>query len=1126
MSSTVEGGGTASALATAVVEARQYELLKDLDTAFFEGFTAAREAAGQDLHVANPLADGYGPYLAFRRELLRMKLVGEHAQRRDMGHYHAKNRFSLGACGDVAAPARESIPITSAPDTIAPQLQGSYAAWRRNLLALRFERRRAALGEEVVRRIAADAMRRAEEAEARERALERGEQPPGTEVTSLAGEGAARKGGAGPQPHVWRIRHHFDGLFVDGASPSEGDDWRPGSVRGGGAGVRDRARRPPPEPVSRSVTALAFAHDGQDHVAIGTEGGVVYLACATTGDRWATLTGHTGAITALDWSIGSSETQLVTVSNDRTARLWAVTLPVKRAPPPAPAPAPPTSGALATRRRSITRTPSSPPCSISPGASGAEAPTTPRSRAAAATAAAAGYDRAAERAKALRELEEERAAAAAAAAVAKGVILEGGAASCMRVITTDFPLTHVAFLPLNAAMFVAAGVEDADLEAEGAEGEGGAAGDVTAAPTTADGGTAAVRAVGGAFAKGFKGTVAAVKAVGGVTMGAIGAVPVVGGAVGATVSVIKGGMTAAVGGMAGMVGLGARRRERRGHLLVVHATVGRVVQDRRVQGSMGASLTKASSYITAMTFAPNGHQLFLADARGLVHYLIMETDPLKLQTRPLRDHAVIFGEGSATFIPIATAAAPTPTGGVRGGARGGGEDGGGADGGSSISSGPAGFGGGGGTVHLTSLVYRPLDSTLRCPLLLGLDSGGHVRALKLPPPTSGSVTSVPTGAARLAVGALGAVTGAVAVPSTASMVASEVAYVHYTAGLGAAVLAAAGGGWDASAGGSVGRGVTGSMGRGGAGSTAGRTAGFGYGGAVGGVGWGGGGVHSAMVPCRLTDAVVAGTPAGEVFVVAPHGNPTPPHGSRVPALSLGALVPPGSLGTVGAGIMAQQVAAKMLGHVQPIAHLALSKSESLLVSVDDGGELVVWERVPLSQADVDGGTSGYVWDDTPLSRSALALPATAGDGAKPTTGSGTGTIGRESGSMNAGSGSRMSHLLMERLNQGSLGRAAVGAAKAAASAAASAGSPVHTHSAAAGGMGSTVQPPPIPAHGATTAAVGGSGGGGGTMGRSTIPPPHPAASSPLRPVTAPSDAAPAVRSGMRAALPLNWTRTG
>jgi hypothetical protein len=94
------------------------------------------------------LADSSGPYLAFRKLLVKRRLR-EQVNKADAVAAAAPpappgapaprdllcSRFLLGACGDVDAPVGVSVPVSGAPSDAHAC---SYFQWRRTLLAHRF----------------------------------------------------------------------------------------------------------------------------------------------------------------------------------------------------------------------------------------------------------------------------------------------------------------------------------------------------------------------------------------------------------------------------------------------------------------------------------------------------------------------------------------------------------------------------------------------------------------------------------------------------------------------------------------------------------------------------------------------------------------------------------------------------------------------------------------------------------------------------------------------------------------------------------------------------------------------------------------------------------------------------
>ena len=369
-----------------------------------------REAAGQDIGDHNLLADSYAPYLAARKALLQRQLEQQDERARETGKFTPKNRFLLGAASgsphsptssttasDVMAPLPSCAPLGAANAT-SGGMQGSYMSWRRQLLAYRFEKRRAALTDELVKRLAAEAMQRALAAETSEKdsfdylskaandarhAALRGE-PLVWKCTqryesALAREDevvlSLRMGARSPDKRQRRgvdggqlLGHRQRGApgFGSGASSVAGTAfgaagssstlWGSAPTAGTGSSLYAGAGRMPSLydttsaaaaadaaaatglglPGGRTITALQFSPKGNDTFAVATAAGVVYLCSAATGEKWATLTGHSGPIVAMEWSPPEARDGLflLTVSADKTARIWQVSLPKVVQPPP------------------------------------------------------------------------------------------------------------------------------------------------------------------------------------------------------------------------------------------------------------------------------------------------------------------------------------------------------------------------------------------------------------------------------------------------------------------------------------------------------------------------------------------------------------------------------------------------------------------------------------------------------------------------------------------------------------------------------------------------------------------------------------------------------------------------
>jgi hypothetical protein len=651
---------------------------------------------------------------------------------------------------------------------------------------------------------------------------------------------------------------------------------------------------------------------------------------------------------------------------------------------------------------------------------------------------------------------------------------------------------------------------DADADAAAGTAANGAG-----AGASGNAGMAGMKAVGGLLKAGLRGGMHAMKAMGDATLGALESVPVVGGAVGKTVgltmgltvgvplALLKGAADAVKSGVANTVGAGSGTAEsdRKGYIFVASAETYRMLQERKVQGSrqaamaaMGAmgmggpngaaaagsgaaatsgmhssgmnmamdmgnaarAIQRPVSYATAMCFARNGHQLFIADASGLVHLYLVEADLAKQATRPLREHMVVFGESNTRPEgPTVTGMQQQP--------------------GAASSVGGNTAAPGGKAAYFVSLSHRPFDSALRCPLLIGLDCNKRIRALSLPPVTTAGTNKTFTGehsfggigggsgghgaqrllqgiqevgaatiggaqhalsvlrhagqtgsgsgsggsgagsgtTSRVAVGAMDSVTGDVHIPT--AIRANEVKpFIRYVSGarlskqaylleevMTDVAMTALN---EAEASGMSRTQVAHALGplRSAVDSAT----------AAVSVGTGGQrpgmrsalGPHTTVFASRRHDGVVAGTDTGDIFLLTPHAKDTPKKaGQPTPSAdlakgagvvpvqvmakllhadteSLAASAPPsasmaisGSSGASGgaadlAGISSLRAGEtrafsdrkggetsinkpRKTAHERGIRLLSLNRDENIVVSVDETGALLIWERLPLSRAD-------------------------------------------------------------------------------------------------------------------------------------------------------------------------------
>jgi hypothetical protein len=274
-------------------------------------------------------------------------------------------------------------------------------------------------------------------------------------------------------------------------------------------------------------------------------------------------------------------------------------------------------------------------------------------------------------------------------------------------------------------------------------------------------------------------------------------------------------------------------------------------------------------------------------------------------------------------------------------------------------------------IHLTSLYYRPFDSKLRSPLIIGLDSKNRIRAFTAPmltssadnkPPPSiisadGQMMSASAMMGGNAASAAAAMSTAVGIKSRealkgASQAAVEAAKFSAMVALGVTNIATLGlVNLDA-----VNLGIHDKDSRDGeiaevdcfVGYTAGdiRQALSGKGGGFGEVHPSSTSTlhapgHSCVVPARLNDGLYAGLSTGEIFVLNPHSHAT----SRAP---FGGLLPSPAADVAGSGVASQQVVAKLSAHVKRVSLLDVNDEETSVLSTDAEGEVIAWTKVPVS----------------------------------------------------------------------------------------------------------------------------------------------------------------------------------
>lgn len=469
------------ALRSTLIEERQLSHLNSLDDSYCDAFASLRSASGLD---KQQLENSYLNYQVMRPQLLRMRLEKvRKARAKSSNIYPPNNAFSLPECSGLESSHSLSAVVEKLPSQKHQQL--SYAAWRRALLSRRFEKRRHLVEEDRIRRLAAENVQRAMEAEAAARD-EFEEIKEEREKKAIAdGRGGSARGGGGDSSsetrdeeggYIWRLKHCMP-VFEDVQDSAllqtmealgipTGHKLKPpppASLQGLSRIeqakqriMRGRTGGPPPQLSfamfgqdaarigARSITTVAFLPSDPDTFAVGTDTGAVSICSASHGLVWATMTGHEGPVTGMDWAFGDGFLFLVTVSIDKTARVWLITLPTFELPPPSAVKekkkTPKAHSVEPSRRRSTV------------GKVGAHSKRTKDDL--------DPQIRAAERERIHHVILEEEAAAREEERRRKGPVAKGGDAACVQVISTDVVLTHVLFFPLSPSLFVAAGVDE------------------------------------------------------------------------------------------------------------------------------------------------------------------------------------------------------------------------------------------------------------------------------------------------------------------------------------------------------------------------------------------------------------------------------------------------------------------------------------------------------------------------------------------------------------------------------------------------------------------------------------------------------------------------------------------
>jgi hypothetical protein len=469
-------------LLNSLIEERQLFHLNSLDDSYIDSFSSLRIASGLD---KQQLENSYVNYQIMRPHLLRMRLDKVRKARAKSNIYPQKNAFLLPECNTIESSYTVSAVVEKLP--VQKHQQLSYAAWRRALLSRRFEKRRQLIEEDRIRRLAAENVQRAMEAEAAARdefeeiKEEREKMHKVIEESKSSSSSTSRRNNETNEArdeggYIWRLKHCLP-VFEDvqdsallqtmealgiptgqrlKAPPVQSSQGISRIEHAKLRIMRGRHGGPPPQMSfamfgqdaarigARSVTTVAFLPSDPDTFAVGTDTGAVSICSASHGLVWATMTGHEGPITGMDWAIGDGFLFLVTVSIDKTARVWLITLPTFELPPPS---------AVKVKEKKIKVLSRSLGPSIS------------RLVPSAAKNKRTKDDldpvvRAAERERIHNVILEEEAAAREEERRRKGAVAKGGDAACVQVISTDFVLTHVLFFPLSPSLFVAAGVDE------------------------------------------------------------------------------------------------------------------------------------------------------------------------------------------------------------------------------------------------------------------------------------------------------------------------------------------------------------------------------------------------------------------------------------------------------------------------------------------------------------------------------------------------------------------------------------------------------------------------------------------------------------------------------------------
>lgn len=372
-----------------LIEQRQCDHIQSIDAAYQEGYVALRDKVEADEGAfSDRLTDAQSAYFAYRKVMLLRKLSNLVTKKTAPGVY-PPNRFLLPSCGGLSASLSQSAVIDNDMDKQPEHQKLSYGSWRRVLMANRFEKRRATFEMEYTRRLAADAMLRAEHSEK----LARADDALISEERTLMSHGLGQQTieylrSCGNQ--VWSVvmrmtirnalhdpslqgslealglstvasnSHIFSALrFSTSSDISSPETQTALQDRRRNTNLAQRANGAngmaylPSNPfidvtkpradfirtlfgnnstallAGHTVTCASFMPIDSAFIALGTLGGAVLISHVPTGKIWNVLTGHYDKITTIKWAIEEDSTIFLTSgSADKTVRVWLVDRPL------------------------------------------------------------------------------------------------------------------------------------------------------------------------------------------------------------------------------------------------------------------------------------------------------------------------------------------------------------------------------------------------------------------------------------------------------------------------------------------------------------------------------------------------------------------------------------------------------------------------------------------------------------------------------------------------------------------------------------------------------------------------------------------------------------------------------